>query len=228
LFAAIASQGCIIHGDSYEEATLGATWSFKSLADNRITACPAGFGTVALHSQPVTLDGLPIGQATIDLFDCADSAVAVPLEPDIYQVWVQVTTDSGGQQYAESLSAIVDLIDTDKTFNATILHDGGYFMFDWALRGRDTNRSLTCAEADPDSIEIISTLSGTTQGIVDKFNCGDGGGVTGGLLAGGYAISIDAERAGAAIGVAPAMNKTIRDRNQVTNLGAVTIPIDGM
>jgi len=237
LFVAVASQsaGCIIYDDDpyapiEEDATIVGEWSFKNLANDAPTGCPAGFDTVRMISQPVDVDGREVGDPYIDLFDCADFRHASALmPPDVYLVWLEVVDRGGASLYAQSTSQYVDVIERDATFSATILNDGGYFLFDWALRGAQSNAALSCADAgDPDSIEILSTLAGTTQAIGDKFNCADGSGITGGLLAGSYTISVAAlDRENQALGVAPAQTaKPIRDRNQITDLGVITIPID--
>jgi hypothetical protein len=228
----LQTTGCIIESggsDIEEDATITAEWSFKELATNRVTGCPVGFDTVRMVSQPVNAAFAPVGSPIIDLFDCVDGRhSSAPLPPDLYRVHLEVQTD-GGSVYAQSLAAYVDVIDQDKTFTATILHDGGYFIFDWAMRGAASNQPLGCGDVPGlDGIEIISTITGTTTAVVDQFNCELGTGVTGGLIAGSYEVSIDAFADGeGALGVAPAIPSSIRDKNQVTDLGLVTIPIDG-
>lgn len=236
LLVAVASQsaGCIIHDDTdgpyYEsDATIVGEWSFKNLANDARTGCPAGYDSVRLISQPVDLNGREVGEPYIDLFDCADMRHASALmPPDVYLVWLEVFRDSDDALYAQSTSQYVDVVERDATFSATILNDGGYFLFDWALRGAQSNEALSCDEAGSQSVEILSTLSGTTQAIGDKFACTDGSGITGGLLAGAYTLSVSAlDCDDCVLGTAPAQaNKTIRDRNRVTDLGVITIPIE--
>lgn len=61
------------------------------------------------------------------------------------------------------------------------------------------------------------------------MDCAPGVGASKALVAGQYTLSLDAvDSANRALGTAGiATNQTIRDRNQVTNLGSVVIPIDG-
>lgn len=237
LFVAVASQsaGCIIYDDTDDpyydsDATIVGEWSFKNLANNALTGCPSGYDTVRMISQPVDLSGREVGEPYIDLFDCVDMRHATALmPPDVYLVWLEVLDSRDNALYAQSTSQYVDVVERDATFSATILNDGGYFLFDWALRGAQSNDTLSCGEAgDPDSIEILSTLSGTTEAIGDKFNCADGSGITGGLLAGAYTLSVSAlDREDRALGTAPALvNEPILDRNRITDLGVITIPID--
>ena len=147
------------------------------------------------------------------------------LPPDVYQVWLEVVTDDNRGLYAQSTSRIVDVIERDALFSAQILNDGGYFLLDWQLRGETTNQTVDCDGID--SVEISSTLAGETAAFADKFTCADGSGITAGLLKGPYTISVAAlGRDDRALGTAPAQSsKEIRDRNQVTDLGLITIPI---
>jgi len=231
----IASQaaGCVIYDDGYtepvyEDATITGEWTFHNIATSSNTGCPTGFGTVRMISQPVDDRLAPIGEPFIDLFDCIDGRhTSALLPPDVYQVWLEVVSDSGSSLYAQSTSKIVDVIERDALFSAQILNDGGYFLLDWQLRGEVSNQTLSCAGVD--SVEILSTLSGSTEAVGDKFRCGDGSGLTAGLLNGAYTLSIAAlDASDRSLGTAPPItSKAIRDRNQITDLGLITIPIQG-
>ncbi|HEU0037481.1 MAG TPA: DUF4215 domain-containing protein [Kofleriaceae bacterium] len=214
------------------DALITANWTFKDVATNTVTGCPAGFDTVKVVSQPVDAVGNPVGTPIIDLFNCADgTGTTAPLPATTYSVHLEVTTATGGVPYASSLSAFVDVTTADATFTTTILNDGGYFAFDWALVGANTNNALTCADvATIDSIEITSTLSGTTTAVADKFSCAAGTGVTGGLLAGSYTVSIAALNAqNQALGAPQNQsNAVIQAPNKLTDLGLITLPIDGL
>ncbi|MDQ3364669.1 MAG: hypothetical protein M3680_04495 [Myxococcota bacterium] len=231
LLAAFASQsaGCFIENNDpyyYEDATITAVWSFKNLATDRETGCPVGYDTVRLISQPLDSRNEPAGEPYIDLFDCADfrhSSALLP--PDVYQVWLEVTTGADGSIYAQSTSAIVDVIDRDATFNATILNDGGYFLFDWTLLGESTNTTLSCQPGE--TIAVHSMLVGSTRGRDEAFDCDAGSGVTAGLVAGEYDVTITVRDANhRTIGTATTLRASILDRNRVTDLGVVTIPVE--
>jgi hypothetical protein len=232
LLALLGAVGCVPYEEDpyYEEdALITGEWSFLNIATNSTTGCPAGFGTVRMISQAVDNRFSPVGEPYIDLFDCRDGRhTSAFLPPDVYQVWLEVVTDNNGSLYAQSTSKIVDVIERDATFSAQIINDGGYFLLDWQLRGASTNQTLSCSGVD--SVEILSTLVGETEAIGDKFRCGDGSGLTAGLLNGSYTLSVAAlDASDRAIGTAPAQtNKAIRDRNQVTDLGLITIPIEGL
>lgn len=230
--ALLASQaaGCVIYDDTepyYEDATITGEWSFLNIATDTVTGCPAGFGTVRMISQPVDGRNAPVGEPYIDLFDCSDGGhTSAYLPPDVYLVWLEVVSDNTSSLYAQSTSQIVDVIERDALFSAQILNDGGYFLLDWELRGEASNQPLSCAGVD--SVEILSTLSGETEAVGDKFDCADGSGLTAGLLNGAYTVSVAALGADdRALGIAPAQtSKAIKNRNQVTDLGLITIPID--
>jgi hypothetical protein len=232
LLVATQATGCVVHEDGYyeepyEDATITGEWSFLNIANDVRTGCPQGFGTVRMISQAVDDRLAPIGEPYIDLFDCIDGRhTSALLPPDIYQVWLEVTSDDNRALYAQSTSKIVDVIERDALFSAQIINDGGYFLLDWQLRGSSTNTTLSCAGVD--SVEILSTLVGSTEAVGDKFRCGDGSGLTAGLLNGSYTLSVAAlDATNKSLGTAPAQtNKAIRDRNQVTDLGLITIPIE--
>lgn len=203
------------------------SWSITSTA-GAPTGCPAGFDTIAFYSQPLDGAGHADGVPTIDLFDCASgSGDTSPLIAGSYQVWVEIANHDNTQVYAKSTSASVTLAD-EESVSFNILTDGGYFAFSWDLIGGTSNQPLDCTGIN--GIESVATsFANSSQAIDDIFNCADHRGMTAGLLAGTYTVSFDAlDSQDAALGVAPALaNKTIEARNQVTELGHVTIPIDG-
>jgi hypothetical protein len=237
--AAALSQvtGCIIEDNGIpvdEAAAITATWEFRNEATQQTTGCPTGFNTVAMHNLQLDRNNNPIpGSDVIDLFDCVDGAgISDPLVPDVYQTFLEVTDDSGNNRYAQTLSAIVDVVVTDKQFDATILNDGGYFSFGWDLVGATSNKTLACADVpNLDGVQSISTAMTTgSSAIVDKFNCEDGFAVTGGLLQGSYTVSVSAfDTSGEALGTATLDGaQAIKDRNQVTALQNISIPINNL
>jgi hypothetical protein len=230
LLLAFASQaaGCVYYADgegTYEDALITGAWSFTNIATGVTTDCPAGFGTVRMISQPVDTRLAPIGQPYVDLFDCADGRhTSAYLPPDVYEVWLEVVNNRGTETYAQSTSKIVDVIERDALFSAEILNDGGYFLLDWQLRGARTNTALGCEGID--GVEINATLSGSSEAKTDIFDCRDGSALTAGLRSGAYTLSVSATDASdRAVGTTSAQTSAIRDRNQVTDLGLITIPI---
>lgn len=232
-FALVASTGCIIdaHDDGRDYgggANITAKWELRDVATDRVTSCPQGFLTTTLVTQLVDENGQALADPVADLFSCNDGfGVSDPLAADRQLTWLEVRSDDGTQLYAKSTSAIVDLYDTDATFEATILNDGGYFSLQWNLVGKQSNQQLSCGDiANLDTIEAIST-TGTTA-VSDKFTCNDDFGITAGLLEGNYSVTVDAQANGRPIGTSSPIAKPILDRNQVTNLGAITIPVNGL
>jgi hypothetical protein len=230
---AASATGCVISDDS-ATAHVGATWTIRTLSTPDI-GCPPGFDTAALYNQPVDSNGSPIGDPIIDLFDCADGAgTSAALPADTYETWIEITNDNNTQKYAQSTPAFLDVTDVDLTYSAEIFDDAGYFQLQWDLVGASSQAPVTCDEAgiaDPNNsgVEILATLSGTTAAGGDQFNCTDHFGITDALAAGDYTLSVDAfTDAGGAIGTAPTIQDTIQAPNKITDLGTVTIPIDGL
>jgi hypothetical protein len=104
LLTLVGAGGCVIVEDDcayyddcgyYEEvpALITAKWHFANLGNDQTTGCPTGFDTVGVHSQPVDLDGRPIGRPVLDLYDCVDGfGTTAPLYPDVYTSWIDVTS----------------------------------------------------------------------------------------------------------------------------------------
>lgn len=231
---AMAASGCIItSGDDDpidEYATVTAKWSIKNLASNdNNLPCPPGINTAALYNQKIDNNGNLIGSPAIDLFNCSDfTGRAEDLDPDIYQSWIELTTGSGGTVYAQSLSAIVDVIDVDKTFETTILEDGGYFSLSWTLRDANGGGELSCAQAAASGVGVLATVTNGVAATDDQLDCAPGYGVTAGLLNGSYTVKISAiNTAGDGLGESVLANAAlIGDRNQVTDLGHFDLPVD--
>lgn len=224
--AACLTEGAPVGGH------ITASWTIKNLATNTTAACPTGYDTAALYSQPVDAAGNNAGPVVIDLFDCvANSGTSAPLTPGMYLTWIEIANHTNTSVYAKSLSAFVDITSSDKTFSAQILTDGGYFQLAWSLVGATTNSSLTCAQAGATGgVDAVATdVSNSTNSASDQFNCEDFSGVTAGFVAATYTVSVSALNASnQSIGTAPALtNKVIQPKNMVTNLGTVSIPITG-
>jgi hypothetical protein len=234
LIALTASQaaGCVIES-STDDAFITANWTFRDEATGTTTGCPAGFDTVALYNQEVTSSGSPLGSPIIDLFDCVDgSGTSAPLPPTLFQSWIAVTNTNNTAQYGESTKAYVDVTVSDKSFNAQILNDGGYFFLAWNLYGASSNADLSCAQAGAaGGVEAIGTdVSDSSNSNSDQFDCEDLANYTAGYRAGTYTVSVAAlNAADQSIGTAPALtNKVIGTHNAITNLGTVEIPITGL
>jgi hypothetical protein len=232
---AAASTGCIISSDSgSSQAHVGATWTIKSIVSGAELGCPSGYDTAALYDQPVDSAGNPAGTLVIDLFDCAAGAgTSAPLPPTTYETHIEITNSTNtGTPYYTTVPAIVDVTDTDATYQTDILDDGGYFKFAWNLQGETSQQPLDCAAAgvtgSSSGIESVVTVTNGSMMKTDQFTCEDGEGVTAGFPAGSYTVSVDAFTSAGSIGTAPTLaNKMIQPQNAVTDLGTITIPITG-
>lgn len=228
LFALAASQlvACVASDDF---ATVNAEWQFLNFPQTE-TSCPPGYPTMAHYNLEVDpISYAPIGQPIIDLYDCDTGAnFTDTLPPAVYQSWLESTTDSGQGVYAQSTSAIVDVRTQDQTLSVAIFNDAGYFQFGWQLVDAATAAPISCAQAGADGVEIISTISGTTDAVTDQFDCEQGAAITAALLEGTYNVSIDAFQDGAGALGAPFNldNRVIQAPNKVTDLGDIQLPID--
>lgn len=236
LIALVVSQaaGCIISSDdTSNDAFINVNWSLKSVASGATQACPAGYDTTALYSQPVDAAGNNIGAVVIDLFNCdAGAGQSAPLIPGLYDSHIAITDHNNTSQYATSVTATVDITSVDKSFNAQILTDGGYFQMAWNLTRASNGAALLCADVPGISgVEAIATEVGTpTNSASDIYPCEDHVGISAGFLAATYTISVDALNGQMqAIGTAAAIpNKVIQAPNRVTDIGTITIPITAL
>jgi len=229
----LTGDGCALCSREGGDAFVTATWTFRNEANGTTTACPTGYDTVALYSQEVTSTGTPIGSPIVDLFDCsAGTGTSAPLPATVYLSWIEVTNTNNTSTYASSIQVPIDLTTSDKSFNAQILNDGGYFLLAWNLYGASTSADLSCAQAGAaGGVEAIATdVSDSSNSATDVFACDDGHGYTAGYRAATYTISVAALNASnQSIGTAPALtNQTIGIHNAITNLGTIEIPITGL
>jgi hypothetical protein len=236
----LASQaaGCIIHtndrdrGDhQVDVATISAQWSLRNMADGATTPCPVGFDTAQLIALPIDANGNQIGDEAIDLFNCSNgTGRATDLVPDIYQVWVEIRSSDLRSLYAQSLSQVLDLRDADDKFTTELLNDGGYFQLAWDLIGKNTNRPVNCSQvAALNTLSAVSTnIASATFTYDDTFVCEDHSAVSGGLLQGSYTIAIDAIAGDKSVGKATTLTGKVNSQNQITDLGTISIPIEGL
>jgi hypothetical protein len=242
---AALAQGCVIHttdrdgqggGDDgsgpVDVASISARWSFRNMADGASTLCPAGFDTVELFALPVDDLGNALGEPAIDQLDCNKrSGESTDLVPDLYEVWIEVRSRDLTRLYAQSLSRVLDVRRLDQTFSVDILNDGGFFQLSWELAGKTTNRPLECSQIPGlGTIQTVSVNVADPQFTYDDpLVCEDHTAVTGGLLEGSYNITIDALASDRSVGrITMLNNQQIVGPNGITDLGVITIPIDGM
>ena len=103
LFATAANAaGCIfVSGDDDASGTASVSASWTVLNDGASAACPPGATTAAVNAQRPE-DSLPF----VDLYNCEDGAgIADNLPAGDYDVWVELTDDSGAGLVAQSETA---------------------------------------------------------------------------------------------------------------------------
>jgi hypothetical protein len=227
---ATQAAACVIVDDdgSYAASAITMRWTFQDLETQQATACPAGFDTVAVGTQAVDALG-PYGATIVDLYDCGDAAGTGLFDPGVYDTWMEVMTPDLSSAYADSLITTVDVFDRDAFVDNEILNDGGYFLLSWDLIGETSNRVLGCADAGVDQIEAVSaSATNAEQTTTDAFACGDHFGITGGFVTGDYTVTLRLSNDGRPIdGAVDLSTRTVNDRNKVTDLGHVMIPIAG-
>jgi hypothetical protein len=236
LAAQALAAGCVIEVSSLESdgtgelAAISARWSLRNMIDGAVTGCPSGFDTVEMITQATDGSGAPVGEPTIDLFDCRHGAgISSALVPDVYQVWLEVRSHDLSELYAQSLSQVLDVRRADQQLYADILNDGGYFQVSWDLVGASSQQPLGCSQVGFDGLATISTaIADPRRAYDDAFTCESHAAVSGGLLQGSYTITIDAMAGRAAIGrITSLTNQPIYGQNRVTDLGHILIPIEG-
>jgi len=235
-----------------------ASWQLKNISGSN-AGCPAGFDTAIVISWKLDGSGNPIGTCSpggtpsgscyLDLFNCADGAGTTTAIPaGRYRTFVAITNTTGSSIFASSLSDDVDLTTANGAFpndpgltHGTIYKDGGYFAAAWQLVGATSGNALTCTQAMSGGVSVLSTVTGGTASADDIFNCTDGGGITGGLLAGSYTVSVsalDTSTPGLALGAPTNLaSKVIQEPTTascsprsdcVTDLGMLSLSVDGL
>ena len=96
--------------------------------------------------------------------------------------------------------------------------DGGRFAATWTLESGGA--AISCADVDSGGVEILSTLSGTTQGVSDTFSCENMAGTTGILPLGGYTVIVSVlDQNDAALGSSMPRNASLTDPGVDEDLG---------
>jgi cysteine-rich repeat protein len=207
-----------------------ANWRILNTGSTTPLACPNGYDTAALYNQLVDANGQPVGQPVIDLFTCADgTGTSGYLPQGVYDTWIAITTQAGGTPYAQTVDALVDLTTGNKTYSADIYKDGGYFAWAWMLQGATSNSALTCAQVQQDGVELNVTVVNSTTAYNDQFSCEDGRGVTAVIPEGSYTVSADVYKTstGALGNPTNLTNRLIQGPNKITDLGTITLSVDG-
>jgi hypothetical protein len=228
------ATGCIIASDDDDDsARITVTWTLQSLATQTAQPCPVGFDTAAVYSQPIDDTDMPIGDATIDLFNCSDGAgVTSQLSSTTYAESVAIATDDNSVQYGTSVPVFVGITATELEADVPPIYtDAGHFELQWQLTAASTGANLMCSD-DPDVFSIEVTVDDCAGHVTAEppFGCADPVGYTAGILDGSYTIIVAATDAnGTQLGISDPIEGSIATTattgNTITDLHVVTIPI---
>ncbi len=222
-------DGCSATCTTEAPFVISASWQIKTF-NGATLACPTGFDTAAVISQPIDDSGNNVGSPIVDLFDCANGAgTTADLYEGTYKVHIAIANNNNTMTYATTPTTVIELT-SNMSLATTIYSDAGYFAWTWQLIGAVSNGALTCAQAGAtNGVEMVSTLTSSTTAFSDIYECEAGGGLTAALPVGNYTVSVSAlDSNDLSIGTAPALtNKQVMGPNKITDLGTVTIPIDG-
>lgn len=226
MVAAMASQAaaCIIVDDDDQGGAnrIAVTWNYKVNGATQV-GCPVGADGVDLLIQRVGSSS-----PTVYEYNCSDKTMIEYVDDGDYQIWVELVANGG--TYAQSLSVIDTVVGVDKDITVDIHEDRGFFFVQWSLEGGTSRAPLSCAQVpDLQSISLLATPVGAGARIDSFMDCAPGVGASKALPVGQYTLSLDAiNSSNRALGTAGiALRQPINDRNEVTNLGSVVIPIDG-
>lgn len=151
---------------------------------------------------PVPVARLHANDVTTD-FDCeAGIGDSAALAPGPYTLSLELVG------WGTSLPKVLDLTDgNDQRFNTELVTDAGYAKLAW---------TVDCAKAGRVSI--------TSGDLHDEFPCNQPSAITDALPAGDYLFTIAALHDDQVV-ASTQVSATIRDRNQVTDLGLFALPI---
>lgn len=229
LVAAVASQaaGCIIIADDNEpdptfDNQISATWNYKRVGVTQ-QGCPGANGVRLMVKSETT------GVTDAVVFNCSQKILVDYFPNDRYSIWVEITANN--QPYAKSVAVQTDIFDKDVSLTFDIHEDKGYFQASWSLTRKSNGALLTCAQVPGLSKMTLDTVrQGTTIPVNSPMDCEPGNGFTQALETGFhtgtyYALNAQGQALNAPVN-RPSLE--ILPRNQVTVLGSVVIPIDGL
>jgi len=228
------AAGCIIDSsDDTGGANLIVTWNLQMLATQSPAPCPVGYDTAAVYSQQLDsdVDGQPVGDPIIDLFNCSDGAGTTSMLPGVtYSETVAIATDNNALQYATSVPVVVDLLTAPQEVDTPAIYtDAGHFKVAWQLER--AGAMVNCVDV-PNATSVELTVTGASGPPIETppFDCNAGVGYTTGVLDGSYTVTaalLDGN--GAQIAAADPLGATIMtgpmQGNTITDLHTVTITV---
>lgn len=214
----IAGDGCTTCVIDVAERMVNVTWRFRSLETASETSCPSTATMAVVLTTQVDATGAAVGEQRADPFPCGVAAGGIPFEVDQRGGLVEVRVrfeGANGTLWGSSLAEIVDVSAMDRDVPFVVFTDAGYVELEWALS------NLSCVDDEID--EIVVTSTGAANTYVDRFTCEDAQGLTGGVLAGTYDITIRATSQDADVATATVTGAIVGDRNRVTPLGVIDL-----
>lgn len=226
LLALLAGCG----NDDADGVFVTATWLFRSVTVNTPQACPEGFDTVVVHARAAN------GARCNDEGDqvcsepnlCSDGmGTSRRLLPNVYEVWLEVTSDTGASVYAVTAPERIDLTLGDKSYARQIFVDGGVFDVAWTLRGTDGS-PRSCEQASVAAVIVTtSDEADPSSANSSEIPCERERGYTFPYLAGSYTVSLEAvDENGQTRGLSDTLTgQVVSAPNGITSLGTVDISL---
>jgi len=253
LIASSALGGCVIYdknddhhhgggddggGGGVGTQLLTAHWEIKNVATQSVTNCPAGFNTGNIITQEVDDTGNYVGRPQNDLFLCDDHIDSILLPPAKYLVSVAIENRDADANlldtFTVSLADEIDLTHNDATYTTQLLADGGRLTFGWDLVD-SAQKPLTCDALGTGTLgSIVTDVADATHVVDSVLDCADtyvpvvgAKALTGDieLTKGDYTVQIQATKDNAPFSNAVMKTVTMKDRDDLQDLGNVTLVI---
>ncbi len=224
------SANCLFELPPLEPRDLAVTWQFRDVA-GADPGCPPSVDTAAVRTQLLDGNDDPVGQPVTDLFDCVDAAGLVEDLPGGRQlVYIDFGDADVSPLFGQTLSEIVDLSAGNGAYGADFVVDGGFLAYAWDLVRASTGAVVECSQVEGENgVSALATVSGGTDAFEELYPCEDHFALSLPLLARSYVVSLSAlGQEDLALGTAESVNAMVLNRNRVTNLGLIEIPIAGL
>lgn len=197
-------------------STISPSWSLVEGDQNTPTSCPAGATTIAMVSE----NGA--GDQITDLFDCAQgSGTSGEMPLDFYNVWLQLTDDSGNVLYAQSLATDVQVTQaTDHAISFEFSIDRGAFEADWDIVDGAAQSNCAAAGVVWFSLDYTDDQGGFLS--PDVFDCENYSGTSAGVPVENWSVSpsfLDSNEL--AVEVGSSIDTAIEYGNHYNDLGVI-------
>jgi hypothetical protein len=220
------------------------SWKVE-LASGSSAACPDGYGSAALYSQPLDSSNNPIGKPNITEVDCSAGAGTTPaLEPGDYNSWVEIEDKASGSGAAQSPTSLelngapLVMGTSDLTVAEQVVLDGGFFRYEWSVVGATSGSAVACDVNGANSFLLTATSVMTSTDVYTASTpCSIDSVVhfalSNPIPTGLYTVTVVANNgSGSAVGPPTTLeNQTIQAASAlqpVTDMGNVTVEVNGM